>query len=49
MGLRHEKLEVYRLSMKQKVSNEKRNGTVLPPCSRYVFADFDSDSESRSR
>ncbi len=30
MGLRHEKLAVYRLSIKQKVNNEKRNGTVLP-------------------
>ncbi len=29
MGLRHEKLDVYRLSMKQKVNNEKRNWTVL--------------------
>ncbi len=29
MGLRHEKLDIYRLSMKQKVDNEKRNWTVI--------------------
>ncbi len=29
MGLSHEKLGVYRLSMKQKVNKEKRDGTVL--------------------
>ncbi len=31
IGLRHEKLDVYRLSMKQKINNNKRNGTVLSP------------------